>query len=105
MRLRDVVKIILVNRHIYFVNKFIKQDHIPFKSVLYINAIQYMKLLQVWSYIMDNPDKLEDAGYDVDTIPDLFHDSREVLFSSNSSSLSKTQMNELNKIWRILKTK
>ena len=72
------------------------------KSVLYTNAIQYKKLLQVWSYIMDNPDKLEDAGYDVDNIPNLFHESRAVLFSSNSSSLSKAQMKELNKIWRIL---
>ena len=83
-------------------SKYIKQDHNPGKDVLYINAIQYKKLLQVWSYIMDNPDILVDAGYDVDTLPNLFHECREVLFSSNSSRLLKYQMKELNKIWRIL---
>ncbi len=86
--------------------KYIKQDHDPgkdVKDVLYINAMQYKKLLQVWSYIIDNPDILENAGYDVDTIPDLFHECRDVLFSSSSSSLLKYQMKELNKIWRILK--
>ncbi len=83
-------------------SKYIKQDHDPGKDVLYINAIQYKKLLQVWSYIMDNPDKLVDAGYDVDTLPDLFRECRDVLFTSNSSRLLKTQMKELNKIWRIL---
>ena len=83
-------------------SKYIRQDHDPGKDVLYINAIQYKKLLQVWSYIMDNPDILVDAGYDVDTIPNLFHECREVLFSSSDSSLLKTHMKELNKIWRIL---
>jgi len=89
-------------------SKYIKQDHqvIPPISIgtpVYRNAMQYKKLLQVWSYIMDNPDILEDAGYDVDTIPDLFHECRDVLFSSSDSSLLKYQMKELNKIWRILK--
>tara|TARA_R100000008_G_scaffold68721_1_gene45990 strand:+ start:3371 stop:3631 length:261 start_codon:yes stop_codon:yes gene_type:complete len=83
-------------------SKYIKQDHNPGKDVLYINAIQYKKLLQVWSYIMDNPDILVDAGYDVDTLPNLFRECRDVLFSSNSSRLLKYQMKELNKIWRIL---
>ena len=88
--------------------KYIKQDHqaispIPTETPTYRNAIQYKKLLRIWSYIIDNPDILVDAGYDVDTIPDLFHECRDVLFSSSSSSLLKYQMKELNKIWRILK--
>ena len=88
-------------------SKYIKQDHTikPPMSVgtpIYNNSNQYMKLLRIWSYIIDNPDILVDAGYDVDTIPDLFHECREVLFSSSSSSLLKYQMKELNKIWRIL---
>ena len=71
-------------------------------SPIYRNAIQYKKLLSIWSYIIDRPDILEDAPYDENVVPDLFEECRSVLFSSNSSSLSKTQMKELNKIWRIL---
>ena len=92
----------------YNSNGYIKQDHqvIPPISIgtpVYRNSNQYIKLLRIWSYIIDNPDILVDAGYDVDTIPDLFHECRDVLFSSSSSSLLKYQMKELNKIWRILK--
>ena len=89
-------------------SRFIKQDHqvvppISIGTPVYRNSNQYMKLLRIWSYIIDNPDILSDAGYDVDNIPDLFHECRDVLFSSSSSSLLKYQMRELNKIWRILK--
>ncbi len=88
-------------------SKYIKQDHTikPPMSIgtpIYNNSNQYMKLLRIWSYIIDNPDILENAGYDVDTIPDLFRECREVLFSSSDSSLLKYHMKELNKIWRIL---
>ena len=69
---------------------------------IYRNSNQYIKLLRIWSYIVDNPGILEDAGYDVDSIPDLFHHCKAVLFSSSSSSLLKSQMIELNKIWRLL---
>ena len=69
------------------------------------NAKQYMKLLLVWQRILDDPDKPGLLEYDIDrenSIPNLFHQCREVLFSSNDTSLSKTQMIELNNIWRII---
>ena len=66
---------------------------------VYSNAKQYMKLLLIWQRILDNPNI---PGYDVNSIPNLFHECRAVLFSSNNTSLTITQMNELNKIWRIV---
>jgi len=68
-------------------------------DLIHNNAKQYTKLLLVWQRILDNPNI---PGYDVDSIPNLFIECREVLFSSSDSSLTKEQMIELNKIWRIV---